>query len=48
MGVALGAAGTEFLLAKRPDIVEKIEDAASRFIDSVFSSEPDDEKKQEK
>lgn len=38
LGVALGAAGTELLRAKRPDIVEKIEDAARNFVDSVFLS----------
>jgi hypothetical protein len=48
LGVALGAAGTEFLRAKRPDIIEKIENAAKRFVDSVCQSESDDEKTQEK
>ena len=44
LGVALGAAGTEFLRVKRPDIIEKIEDAARRFVDSVCPSESNDEK----
>ena len=48
LGIVLGAAGTEVLRAKRPDIIEKIEDAARRFVDSVCSSESDDEKTQEK
>ncbi len=48
LGVVLGAAGTEFLRLKRPDIIEKIEDAAKRFVDSVCPSESDDEKTQEK
>ncbi|MHC4075930.1 MAG: hypothetical protein ACYSRR_08090 [Planctomycetota bacterium] len=48
LGVALGAAGTEFLRAKRPDIIEKIEDAAKSFVDSVCPSESDDEKTQQK
>ena len=48
LGIALGAAGSEFLRAKRPDIIEKIENAAKRFVDSVCQSEPDDEKTQEK
>jgi hypothetical protein len=48
LGVALGAAGTEFLRAKRPDIIEKIENAAKRFVDSICPSESDDEKTQEK
>jgi len=48
LGVALGAAGTEFLRAKRPDIIEKIENAAKRFVDSVCPTESDDEKTPEK
>ncbi len=48
LGVVLGAAGTEFLRVKRPDIIEKVEEAARRFVDSVFPSESDDEKTQEK
>ena len=47
LGVALGAAGAEYLRAKRPDIIEKIEDAAGRFVDSVCPSESKDEKTQE-
>ena len=46
LGVVLGAAGTEFLRLKRPEIIEKIEDAARRFVDSVCLSESDDEKTQ--
>ena len=41
LGVALGAAGTEFLRAKRPDIIEKIENSAKRFIDKIWPSEDD-------
>jgi hypothetical protein len=48
LGVVLGAAGTELLRVKRPDIIEKIEGAARRFVDSVCPSESDDEKTQEK
>jgi len=48
LGVALGAAGTEFLRAKRPDIIEKIENVAKRLVDSVCPSESDDKKTQEK
>ncbi len=48
LGVVLGAAGTEFLRTKRPDIIEKIEDAAKRFVDSVCPPESDDEETQEK
>jgi len=46
LGVALGAAGTEFLRVKRPDLIEKIEDAARRFVDSICPSKSDDEKTQ--
>ena len=48
LGVVLGAAGTEFLRVKRPDIIEKVEEAARRFVDSVCPSESDDKKTQEK
>jgi len=48
LGVFRGAAGTEFLRVKRPDIIEKVEDAAKRFVDSVCPSKSDDEKTQEK
>lgn len=46
LGVVVGAAGSEYLRLKRPDIIEKVEDAAKRFVDSVFPSKPDGEKKQ--
>ena len=48
LGVVLGAAGTELLRVKRPALIEKIEDAARRFVDSVCPSESDDEKIQKK
>ncbi|MHC4085602.1 MAG: hypothetical protein ACYSWZ_04440 [Planctomycetota bacterium] len=48
LGVALGAAGTELLRVKRPDIIEKVEEAARRFVDSVCPSDSDDEQTQEK
>jgi len=48
LGVVLGAAGTEFLRVKRPDVIEKVEDAARRFVDSVCPSKSDDEETQEK
>jgi len=48
LGVVLGAAGTEFLRLKRPEIIEKIEDAARRFVDTVCPSKSDDEKTQGK
>lgn len=48
LGVVVGAAGSEFLRLKRPDIIEKVEDAAKRFVDSVCPSKSDDEKIKEK
>ena len=42
LGVVLGAAGTEFLRTKRPDIIEKIEDSAKRLADTIFSSKSED------
>lgn len=42
LGIVLGAAGTEVLRAKRPELIEKIEDTAKRFVDSVWSSKSDD------
>ncbi|NVL91400.1 MAG: hypothetical protein HWN69_10535 [Desulfobacterales bacterium] len=48
LGVVLGAAGTEFLRASKPELVEKIEDAARRFVNSLCSSNSDDEKAKEK
>lgn len=48
LGVILGAAGTEFLRTKRPDLIKKVEDAAKRFVDSVCRSDSDDEKTPEK
>ena len=47
LGVALGAAGTEFLRKKRPDIIEKIENTAKHFVDSMCPSESDDDKGKE-
>lgn len=48
LGVVVGAAGSEFLRLKRPDIIEKVEDAAKRFVDTMCPSKPDDGKMQEK
>ncbi len=44
LGVVLGAAGTEFLRASKPELIKKVEDAAKRFVDSVCSSKSDDRK----
>jgi len=46
LGVVLGAAGAEVLRAKKPEVIEKVEDAARRFVDSVYPSKSDDEKTQ--
>jgi len=46
LGVFLGAVGTEFLRAKKPELVEKIEDSARRFVDVIHSSEADEEEKE--
>jgi len=45
LGVVLGAAGTEVLRAKKPEVIEKIEDTARRFVDSICSSKSDKKKK---
>ncbi len=47
LGVALGAAGTEILRAGKPKLVEKVEDAARRFVDSFIPTEADDEKEED-
>jgi len=41
LGIVLGAAGTEFLHANKPELIEKVESAAKRFIDSMFRPESD-------
>ncbi len=48
LGVVLGAAGTELVRASKPELVEKVEDAARRFVDSLCSSKSDDGKAKEK
>jgi hypothetical protein len=48
LGVVVGAAGSEFLRLKRPDIIEKVEDAAKRCVDAMCPSKSDDEKMLEK
>ena len=47
VGVALGAAGVEFLRAKNPELLEKIEARAKRFVDGLDWSEPEEEKPEE-
>ena len=48
LGIVVGAAGTEFLRATRPEIIEKVEDAARRFVDSLCSSKSDNGEAKEK
>ena len=38
IGVIAGAAGTEILRASKPELIDKVEDSAKRFVDSLFSS----------
>jgi len=39
LGIVLGAAGAEFLRNSKPELVQKVEDAAMRLVNSVSSSE---------
>ena len=48
LGIVLGAAGTEFLHTSKPELVEKIEGAAKRFVDSLCSAKSDDGKAKKK
>jgi hypothetical protein len=41
LGIVAGAVGTEILRAKKPELIEKIDDAAKRFVDSVYPSTSD-------
>ena len=45
LGVILGAAGTEILRAKSPELLGKIEDRAKRFVDSLDWSKSAEDKK---
>lgn len=47
LGVALGAAGSEVLRAKKPELVEKVEDAAKRLVDRFLPSETTTEEPKE-
>ena len=42
LGVILGAAGVEVLRTKSPKVIEKVEDAAKRFVDKICPSKKDD------
>jgi len=46
LGIVLGAAAAEFLRAKKPEVVEKVEDAAKRFANFLCSWERADEKEE--
>ena len=48
LGIILGAAGTEVLRARKPELVEKVEDAAKRLVDSVWPSKPADDEADDK
>ncbi|HIJ66796.1 MAG TPA: hypothetical protein HPP87_03085 [Planctomycetes bacterium] len=44
LGMVIGAAGTEILRANRPEVIDKVENAAKGFVDSVFPSRSEEEK----
>ena len=44
LGVILGAAGTEILRTKNPELIKKIEDQAKRLVDSLDFAKSTDEK----
>jgi hypothetical protein len=46
LGIIIGAVGTEILRANKPEVIEKIEDAAKNFVDSLCKSKSDKEKTQ--
>ena len=43
LGIVFGAAGVEFLRARRPEIIKKIEERAKRLVDSLSSSKKGDD-----
>jgi hypothetical protein len=43
LGVVVGAAGSELLRAKRPELVAKIDQAARRLVDAIYPTPPTDE-----
>ena len=48
LGLVLGAAGSEILRKKKPDLVDKVENAAKRLVDSFCSPESGEGKPKEK
>ncbi len=45
VGIVLGAAGVELLRASMPELVEKVEDAAKRLVDSLCPEESSGDEK---
>jgi len=43
LGIIAGAAGTELLRKKKPELIEKMEKAATGFVDSLGFSAPTDD-----
>ena len=41
-GIVFGAAGTEFLRSKKPEFVQKVEEAAKRFVASWEKSDSEE------
>ena len=43
LGIVIGAAGSEVLRTRKRELVEKVEELASRFVDSLCSSKSHDD-----
>ena len=48
LGVALGAVGSEFLRASKPELVEKIEKTAKQLVDRLCEPKSNDTKVKDK
>jgi len=48
LGTVVDAAGIEIIRVKKPELIGKIEDAAKRFVDSVYQSRSDNGKPKKK
>jgi len=44
VGVVIGAAGVELLRRQKPETIKKVEEAARRFVDSIWSKQSEDDK----
>lgn len=44
VGVIIGAAGVELLRRQKPEAIEKVEEAARRFVESFSSKKSDEDK----